>query len=251
MKKCFLVMFFCTLMVFLFTSCGERAGFETKTYETDNLFKKNHTVTLVVGDSIKQKITTDDGETLKVGYTPKKENHLFMGWYTDRACTMPYDFSRPVVTSFYLYAGFALQTKTINCKGVKIKALSEKYDYSQSLGLSLAEFNYDYLEKNGMGLQFKIVYNVNYTKDYNILWDIGYAGSPKYELTLKNSSSQGYYEENLTTTKSIKEKCYTYNTELQFSKNEYVYLVFSTDNVQNVISFSDIVVTVEVIKVRN
>lgn len=197
-----------------------------------------------------EKITVDDGEVLNIAVTPQKDSYIFKGWYTDSACTVPYDFSRPVTTSFKLYAGFALKTKTINCKDIKIKALSSTYDNDKSLGLSLVGFDYDYLEKNGMGLQFKIMYNVKYKKDYDVPFDIGYAGSPKYEISLMNNSLQGYFEENLPTTKSEVEKCYTYNTALNFSKDEQISLIFSTDNVQNIILFSDIVIVIEAIKLR-
>lgn len=245
MKKILLAIFFCVLVLFTFTSCNENDELENN---SDNLFKKNHTVTLVVDDLSTKKITIDDGEALTIDFSPQKISYMFKGWYTDSACTVSYDFSRPVTTSFKLYAGFALRTKTITCQNIKIKALSSTYDNYKSFGLSLVGFDYDYLEENGMGLQFKIMYNVKYKKDYDVLFDIGYAGSPKYEVSLINNSLQGYFEENLPTTKSEVEKCYTYNTALHFSKDEQISLVFSTDNVQNIISFSDIVVVIEAIK---
>ena len=241
------VIFFCVLMLFALSGCNENGALQNN---TDNLLKKNHTVALVVEGTTNRQVTVDDGETLKVDFTPQKRDYAFKGWYTDSSCSVPYDFSRPVTTSFKLYAGFALKTKTINCKDIKIKALSSTYDNDLSFNLSLVGFDYDYLEKNGMGLQFKITYNVKYKKDYNVPFDIGYAGSPQYEVSLMNSSLQGYFEENLSTTTEEKEKCYTYNTALIFSKDKQITLTFSTDNVQNVISFTDIIVTVEAIKLR-
>ena len=246
MKKALLVTFFCVLILFALVSCNEN----NSENNSDNLFKKNHTITLVADGLANEKITVDDGEVLNIAVTPQKDDYIFKGWYTDSACTVPYDFSRPVTTSFKLYAGFALKTKTINCKDIKIKALSSTYDNDKSFGLSLVGFDYDYLEKNGMGLQFKIMYNVKYKKDYDIPFDIGYAGSPKYEISLMNNSLQGYFEENLPTTKSEVEKCYTYNTALNFSKDEQISLIFSTDNIQNIILFSDIVIVIEAIKLR-
>lgn len=247
MKKIFLSIFFCILLMFGFSSCD---GSDKLGNNSNNLLKKNHTVTLVVGNLSNKEITIDDGEVLIINYTPQKDNYIFKGWYTDSACMVPYDFSRPVTTSFKLYAGFSLKTKIINCQDIKIKALSSSYDNDKSFGLSLAGFDYDYLQKNSMGLQFKIVYNVKYKKDYDVLFDIGYAGSPKYELSLINDSLQGYFEEDLPTTKSEVQRCYTYNTALDFSKDEQISLVFSTDNVQNIIYFSDIEVVVEAIKIR-
>ncbi len=247
MKKVLLAVFFCVVTVFAFSSCNENDKIASN---SDNLFKKNHTVTLVIEGSSNNKINIDDGEILNINFTPQKNSYIFMGWYTDGACTVPYDFSRPVTASFKLYAGFTLRTKTINCKDIKIKALSSTYDNDKSFGLSLVGFDYDYLEKNGMGLQFKIIYNVKYKKDYDALFDIGYAGSPKYEVSLINSSLRGYFEENLSTTTSEKEKCYTYNTPLYFSKDDQISLVFSTDNIQNIISFTDIIIIIEAIKLR-
>lgn len=247
MKKTLLTIFLSVLMLFTLVSCNES---NESGSNKDKLLKKNHTVTLIVNDLSNERVTVDDGEVLIINFTPQKEDYLFNGWYTDSACTVPYDFSRPVTTSFNLYAGFVLKTKRINCQDTKIKALSSTYDNDKSFGLSLVGFDYEYLEKNGMGLQFKIMYNVKYKKDYDVPFDIGYAGSPKYEISLINSHSQGYFEENLSTTKSETERCYTYNTALNFSKDQQISLFFSTDNVQNIISFSDVIVVVEAIKLK-
>ena len=216
----------------------------------NNLLKKDHTITLVVDNSTKQKVAVDDGKVLIIDFTPTKDKHLFMGWYTDSACTIPYDFSRPVTTDFTLYAAFTLKTKTINFKNANLKALSSTYDNDASYSLSLYGFDLEYLEKNGMGLKIQIRYRVKYSKDYDMPFDIGYAGSPKYELSLINSSLQGYFEENLTTTSSAIEKSYTYVAPIYFCEDGQLSLIFSTDNVQNIISFTDIVITIEAVKVR-
>lgn len=164
--------------------------------------------------------------------------------------TVPYDFARPVTTSFNLYARFVLRSKTITCRDVKIKALANAYDNDESVVLSLIGFDYDYLEKNGMGLQFNIVYDVRYTKDYHVPFDIGYAGAPQYKLSLINSSLQGYSEEKISAAGMWQGRTLSYNTPLMFSQGNQVELLFSTDNVQNILSFSNIVVTIEAIKLR-
>lgn len=247
MKKFSVITILCIFTIFTFTCCNINKKTENN---LSNLLKEKHTITLVTDDLSNKEITTTNGDVLIIDFTPKKINYLFKGWYTDSNCTVPYDFSQPVTTNFTLYAGFTLKTKTINCKDIKIKALSSSYDNDKSFYLSLVGFDYDYLEKNSMGLQFKISYNVKYIKDYVVPLDIGYAGSPKYELTLINDSLHGYFEENLSTTTSEAKKCYTYNTALPFSKDNVISLFFSTDNIQNIISFSNIEVVIDAINLK-
>lgn len=242
MKKRLLIILFCILILLVCTGC-DLADADGDS-EVDNILKKNYTVTLLVDGSENKTITIDDGKALTINYTPRKDDYMFKGWYTNSACTVPYDFSRPVTTNFKLYAGFALKTKTINGRDIKIKSLSSTYD---SVGLSLVGFDYDYLEKNGMGLQFRITYKVKYQKDYNMLFDIGYAGAPEYDLSLMNSSYNGYYEDDLTTSTTAVKKSYSFNTPTYFSKDKQVRLKFSTDNVQNIVLISDIVVVIEAI----
>lgn len=254
MKKTLLVITAFALSLCLLTSCyapsqPSRPG-NTAGNKPDNIFVKNHTVSLVVNNTISKALYVDDGDALTLNYEPTKDNHTFKGWYTDTNCTVPYDFSRPVTTSFYLYAGFSLTRKEISCQDVKIKALSSDYDNNESLYLSLVGFDFDYLEANGMGLQYTINYDVKYKKDYDVLFDIGYAGSPKYELSLINGDLKGYFERDLPTTKSARETVYTYNSPLIFSKDQRIELVFSTDNIQNIITFSDISVTIQAIRLK-
>ena len=121
MKKTLATIFFVILTLFTLVSCNAS---NMSGNMQDDLFKKNHTITLIVDNLSNNKITVDDGDALVINSNPQKENYMFTGWYTDSSCTVPYDFSRPVTTSFNLYAGFALKTKIIECKDIKIKALS-------------------------------------------------------------------------------------------------------------------------------
>ena len=245
----------CILLLLFLPACKISPDTSKNTNTNDNYSNNNHKikthqVTYIVDNNEHYKIAVQDGEALESGYNPYKENYIFKGWYTDSLFTVPYDFSRPVKNDFKLYAAFTLKRKEIHNNDLNIKALSNTHDNDQSVFISLSGFDYNYLEANSMGLQFKIEYEVKYTKDYDVLFDIGYAGSPKYELTLINDEGTRYFEKNLPTTTSEAKCCYTYNTVLDFSKNKQITLTFSTDNIQNIITFSDIVITVEAIKLR-
>ena len=55
------------------------------------------------GSDIKP-VTVTAGSTLLKPSTPTKTGYAFGGWYTDMNCTVAYDFSKPVNSSFTLYA---------------------------------------------------------------------------------------------------------------------------------------------------
>ena len=68
-------------------------------------------------------IAVNAGETVKTPADPKKENYIFVGWYSDAALTKKYDFSKPVTQEITLYAGYELDgvalTNTISTETLK------------------------------------------------------------------------------------------------------------------------------------
>lgn len=55
-------------------------------------------------DTIYETQLVKENELVIYPLTPTRENYQFEGWYTDEACTIPYDFSDTVTASFNLYA---------------------------------------------------------------------------------------------------------------------------------------------------
>ena len=102
------------------------------------------------------------------------------------------------------------------------------------------------LEKKGYYVRINLSYDVYYNKDYT--FPIGYAGSPKYEVTLLNEKLVGFQEKDLTTTTSTKTKTFTWTQVPEFFNDESFTLTFSTDNIQNTIYFKNITVTYECVK---
>ncbi len=70
-------------------------------------FDKEHEVTFVCGEK-ENAVTVREGEVVSPPKTPKAENKIFVGWYTDAECTKEYDFSSPVTADMRLYADFVL-----------------------------------------------------------------------------------------------------------------------------------------------
>ena len=50
--------------------------------------------------------TVDNGLTVSEPEKPVREGYVFLGWFTDEACTVKYSFSTPVTADLTLYAGW-------------------------------------------------------------------------------------------------------------------------------------------------
>ena len=172
-----------------------------------------------------------------------KKNILFKGFlflicivcvcFTLTGCKIESDENTP----------FTLKTHdTMYCENSSIKALSQSQDASASYLITPVGFDYDELNIKGYYMTITISYSVHYKKD-TILPDFLYAGAPKYELTLFTSDLLGFQKSNLTTSETSTLKSYSYKVDFVDIKNSKIVLTFSTDNVQNVIYFTNIKIT--------
>ena len=132
---------------------------------------------------------------------------------------------------------------TVNCKGCKIKFFDSDYDPSVSYYITPNGFEMEKLEERGYYMEIKVTYNVYYKKDYDVPWDIGYSGSPDYDISIRNSDYMGKSESDLSTSTSKVSRDFTLRASIADIKNQRWILSFSTNNSQNIIYFSDIVVT--------
>lgn len=87
-------------------------SFDTPITEDTRLFAKwgmtVATVTFELGDgSAPQTQQIDVGETVsEPASDPEREDYEFIGWFADRACTTPFDFSAPIRENTTIYAGW-------------------------------------------------------------------------------------------------------------------------------------------------
>ena len=107
------------------------------------------------------------------------------------------------------------------------------HDYITPEGFDLYE-----LEKRGYGMEIKVTYDVYYKKDWGI--GLGYAGSPKYEVSVFDSDGMGVMDKDMTTKTSKTTRTITLTSGIVDLKNTKLFLKFSTDNVQNIIHFENI-----------
>lgn len=129
------------------------------------------------------------------------------------------------------------------CENCSIKFLDDRYSPVASYFITPSGFEMDKLDEMGYMMKIMVSYTVYYTKSYDVLWDIGYAGAPKYEVSISDDTLTGNYESDIKTTKNKASKSIYIDTYISNIKNRRWSLNFSTDNIQNVVHFEDIYVT--------
>ena len=172
-----------------------------------------------------------------------RENHEFRGWYMDESLTIPVVYPLDVNNDITLYAKWLRVSDAMNCSDCSIKFMDNDFSNSYAYTITPPRFDLDTLATEGYIMEIIVEYNVHYAKDYDVLWDIGYMGAPKYEVYMYNNSTCYVSDKNLTTSKSPTTRTITYKTYATNIKNSKITLVISTDNVQNIIYFDNMTVT--------
>ena len=248
MKRILILMLNLLLIVSLTTvlaSCDGTVNSDSNAAKgVDKPFEPTYTVNTNGGSAVASKTLN----ILESAPESTKKDHLFDGWYRDAALTTVAIFPLTLEANTTLYAKWLKIRDTQTCKDASIKWGSNT-DASASWQITPTGFDLERLEELGLvGINITVTYNVRYRKDYDVLWDIGYAGSPRYEVMIVNSNGMGTMQENLSTSKSATERTISCGVTFSTLKNERIYLTFSTDNIQNKIYFEDIVVTYECAK---
>ena len=112
-------------------------------------------------------------------------------------------------------------------------------DMAVSAYITPTGFDWEQLEKRGYEeMKITVTYDVYYEKEWEI--GLGYAGSPKYEVSIFNSDGLGKMDENLSTTTSPQTRTFSIKANISDLKDTRLVLSFSTDNIQNMIYFENI-----------
>lgn len=192
-------------------------------------------------------------EYLKNGYLTKaptttKTGHIFDGWFLDSTLKTPVVFPLQITNDMTLYARWLKIEDTAQCKDCYIK-LDSDYQSSSYYQITPSGFDINRLQELGYRkIKISVSYDFFYVKDYNALWDIGYAGSPRYEISLYNSDKLGDFQKDKSTGTSPSTR--TINTEIPLSSisSDKITLEFSTNNIQNIIHFQNIIVTYQCVQ---
>ena len=179
--------------------------------------------------------------TLATAPRTTRQDHVFQGWFRDQTLMVPVIYPLVIDDDMVLYAKWLRVHNKIGCADTSIKFLDDR-GYHKICTITPSGFDLETLAKEGYWIEICVKYEVYYKKDYDAPWDIGYAGSPKFEVSITNSDGVGQYSEDNPTSTSPKTKTMYYRTKAIDCINDKIYLSFSTDNIQNIIYFQNITV---------
>lgn len=174
-----------------------------------------------------------------------RQNYLFDGWYLDKDFKAAAIFPLSVEYDTTLYAKWLKIYDTATTDSTVTISGKKDYSSSQSFDVTPPDFDFKALAEKGLLLRITVSYDVFYRKEYDVLWDIGYAGAPRYEIYLLGKDLTGNFEEDVTAPSSSKTRTLMMCTSAEYFYNNKITLTFSTNNVQNVVRVKNIVVTYE------
>ena len=188
------------------------------------------------------KVSSQTTKVIKEEPQTTRENYLFDGWYLDANFKSAAIFPLSVEYDTTLYAKWIKIYDTATAKAITISGKKD-YESSHSFNVTPSGFDFDALAERGLKLNITVSYDVSYYKDYDVLWDVGYMGAPRYEVYLLDKDLAGNYEEDVTAPSSAKTKTISMCTSAEYFKNNTITLTFSTNNVQNAVRVKNISVT--------
>ena len=187
-------------------------------------------------------IPSEKTTSLKTAPSTYRKDYLFDGWFLDSALRNEVKFPLDIENDTTLYAKWVKLADTQHLQSSVIKCWSGN-ESSAIYYITPSGFELEKLATLDYSMQIEVSYNVHYEKDYNVPLDIGYAGAPKYEIYVINSDRLGVAEEDVKTELTKVSKTITYTSNVVDLINQRITLEFSTDNIQNKIHFTNIVVS--------
>ena len=229
-------------LVFAFLTCDNVVGKTIK--EIDDQTVNVILPTVVFETNGGSEVSSQTTKVIKNAPKTTREHYLFDGWYLDSSFKTLVAFPLTVEYDTTLYAKWLKIYDTAKANDICISGKSG-YPYSSSLDISPSKFELEALAKQNLKLKITVSYDVYYQKRYDVLWDIGYAGAPCYEVYLLGEDSKGTWDEDVKTPSSSQTRTISMCPNASYFQNNIIKLTFSTNNVQNAIYISNIVITYE------
>ena len=243
MKK--MLVFLIAIITTSFISCSPINNEKEPDVKVDNIVNE-------IDDDFVVTFETNGGTYVEAQKTTKlisapitsKENYYFDGWFLDQNLTNVVIYPLNVEDNMTLYAKWVKISDKLYFENCEFKYLDCDYSSKALYDITPRSFNYSRLEELGYtSMNICVEYSVSYEKQYKFLWDIGYFGSPRYEVSISNDDCWGEFQEDIKTTDEYVYKTIEINAGFDYYTHTPIVLMFSTNNIQNVVKVKDISVS--------
>lgn len=234
------------LMITSFVSCSPTALNEENPNVKEEIILNEQNDDYVVTFETNGGTFVEAQRTNKLVSAPStsKDNYYFDGWFLDRNLTNVVIYPMKIEDNITLYAKWVKIADKLNFENCEFKFMSCSYSSKALYDITPRAFNYNRLEELGYtSMNISVSYSVSYEKQYKFLWDIGYFGSPKYEVSISNDDCWGEFQKDIKTTGEYVTKYISINAGFDYCSHTPIVLKFSTNNIQNLVKVKDITVS--------
>lgn len=98
-------------MTALLTGCGNNNDNNNDDDSDKTEQTNNYEVNFSSNGTIIDKVSVNENQTVAQPQDPSRDGYLFRGWYSDEACTMPFDFATSITSNTTIYAKWVEGTK--------------------------------------------------------------------------------------------------------------------------------------------
>ena len=185
-------------------------------------------------------------EASRLAEAPKtaKEGHVFCGWFSDEALTVPISYPFKVNNEMTLYARWEKASVSQDFDSVAVQlSYDDSHSYKEEFELEPPEIDLKTLASQGYYVKIDVTYEVYYVKDFDTPGDLGYLGAPDHDVLLTDAYDWGTANKNISTSTEPTAGSISLVTSAESLNNRNFYLRFITHNLQNVVYFENIEVT--------
>ena len=174
----------------------------------------------------------DSQKTNRLNSAPvtRKDKYILEGWYLDSKFTKKVTFPISLTQDTTLYAKWLLAEGTYLCEDNNsgFKDATRRYGFIPTEALDIPR-----LAEMGCKLSLTFTYDIRYVKDYDVVWDIGYAGAPEYDISILASDDLLKQYSGMSVNIMYDTRTISYTGWAREFIDKTLYVTIHTDNYQN------------------
>ena len=178
----------------------------------------------------------------------EKDGQIFCGWYKDSELTSRVEYPLNLDKDITLYARWSNAEESIECSDAAVQfSYDNSYSYAASYLATPKSLDLEALAAQGYYIKIEASYNVYYEKDFESPFDIGYLGAPDHDVCIADIYDKGTYVKDTATSTTATAETISHVVSAEELSHTAYYLRLMTYNLQNIVYFTDVNITLTVL----